>query len=269
MHFRYAAAAYRKCMITALVEASASPTCMITAQGQSSAVIMHFRYAGRAGPCQRVLVRSSVNKRSFNAGSVAVALSGRAEELLDAAARCFAYGGFHATTVAEISLEAGCSPGLLYRYFASKEALVAALVEREAERTVAALEAARDSTDLLAALDAAAIATCWDDARSAALHVQIVAEAARGGAGAVSESVRRTYTDVIAALAATLRVGQEAGVVDDAIDADAAARLLVAVVNGVVMLRAAGVGDDAPPAGDATRALLARILQPAREGQHA
>ena len=37
----------------------------------------------------------------------------RAEELLDAAARCFAYGGFQATTVAEISLEAGCSPGLL------------------------------------------------------------------------------------------------------------------------------------------------------------
>jgi hypothetical protein len=79
--------------------------------------------------------------------------------------------------------------------------------------------------------------------------------------------VRRTYTDVIAALAATLRVGQEAGVVDDGIDADATAQLLVAVVNGLVMLRAAGVGDDAPPPGDATRALLARILYPAPEGQ--
>jgi AcrR family transcriptional regulator len=197
-----------------------------------------------------------------------VTLSARAEELLDAAARCFAYGGFHATTVAEISLEAGCSPGLLYRYFAGKDALVAALVEREAARTVAALEAARGSSDLLAALDRAALVTGWDDSRNAALQVQIVAEAARGGATAVSASVRRTYTEVIAALAATLRVGQEAGVVDDGIDADATARLLVAVVNGLVMLRATGVGDDSPPPGDATRALLARILYPAREGQH-
>ena len=75
--------------------------------------------------------------------------AGRADQLLDAAARCFAHGGFHATTVAEISLEAGCSPGLLYRYFAGKEALVAALVERQAGRTVALLEEVRDSTDLL------------------------------------------------------------------------------------------------------------------------
>jgi AcrR family transcriptional regulator len=210
-----------------------------------------------------------VNKRSFivEGAPVPDERPGRAEELLDAAARCFAHGGFHATTVAEISLEAGCSPGLLYRYFAGKEALVAALVEREADRTVAALEAARGSSDLLAALDQAAIATCWDDARSAALHVQIVAEAARGGS-AVTQSVRRTYTEIIAALAATLRVGQEAGAVDDEIDADAAAQLLVAVVNGLVMLRAAGVGEDAPPPGDATRALLGRILHPAREGQY-
>jgi TetR/AcrR family transcriptional repressor of uid operon len=196
-------------------------------------------------------------------------VTGRAEELLDAAARCFAHGGFHATTVAEISLEAGCSPGLLYRYFTGKDALVAALVEREAGRTVAALKAVRDSTDMLAALDRAAIASVdgWDDARAAALHVQIVAEAARGGAAAVSESVRRTYTDIIDALAGTLRVGQEAGVVDPELDAAATARVLVAVVNGLVMLRAAGVGQDVAPPGDATRAVLARLLLPAREGQ--
>jgi AcrR family transcriptional regulator len=205
-----------------------------------------------------------------------MAISGRAEELLDAAARCFSHGGFHATTVAEISLEAGCSPGLLYRYFAGKEALVAALVEREAQRTVAALEAVRDSADMLDALDRAALVSVgdWDDARAASLHVQIVAEAARGRSAAVTESVRRTYTDVIAALAGTLRVAQEAGVVDDELDAAATARLLVAIVNGLVMLTAAGVGADEAPPKDAAHAVLTRILRPAaaasttlREGQ--
>jgi AcrR family transcriptional regulator len=196
-------------------------------------------------------------------------LSGRAEELLDAAARCFAHGGFHATTVAEISLEAGCSPGLLYRYFAGKEALVAALVEREAQRTVARLEAIRGSTDMLGALDRVAVASVgdWDDARAASLHVQIVAEAARGQSAAVSESVRRTYSDVIDALAGTLRVAQQAGLVDDELDAAATARLLVAIVNGLVMLRAAGVGADQPPPQEATGAVLARLLRPARKGQ--
>jgi AcrR family transcriptional regulator len=200
-----------------------------------------------------------------------MAIAGRAEELLDAAARCFAHGGFHATTVAEISLEAGCSPGLLYRYFAGKEALVAALVEREAQRTVAALEAVRDSADMLDALDRAAIVSVgdWDDARAASLHVQIVAEAARGQSAAVTESVRRTYTDIIAALADTLRVAQEAGVVDEDLDVAVTARLLVAIVNGLVMLRAAGVGADEAPPKDAARAVLARILRPAAatEGQ--
>jgi AcrR family transcriptional regulator len=196
-------------------------------------------------------------------------LGSRADQLLDAAARCFAYGGFHATTVAEISLEAGCSPGLLYRYFAGKDALVAALVEREAGRTVAALEAVRDSADLMAALDRAAVASVddWDDARAASLHVQIVAEAARGSATAVSESVRRTYADIIEALAGTLRVGQEAGVVDPELDAGATARVMVAVVNGLVVLRAAGVGADAAPPAGATHAFLARLLRPAPEGQ--
>ena len=193
-------------------------------------------------------------------------ITGRAEELLDAAARCFAHGGFHATTVAEISLEAGCSPGLLYRYFAGKDALVAALVERQANRTVAALEAIRDNTDMLGALDRVAVASVgdWDDARAASLHVQIVAEAARGQAATVTDSVRRTYSDVIDALAGTLRVAQIAGLVDDELDAAATARLLVAIVNGLVMLRAAGVGADVAPPQDATAAVLARLLRPPR-----
>ena len=52
------------------------------------------------------------------------------ERLLDAAARLFAEHGFDGTTMRAIATEAGRSPGLTYRYFASKEALVLGLYER-------------------------------------------------------------------------------------------------------------------------------------------
>jgi hypothetical protein len=75
--------------------------------------------------------------------------------------------------------------------------------------------------------------------------------------------VRATYTGIIAALADTLRVGQQAGVVDPDLDADGTARVLVAIVNGLVMLRAAGVGPDVAPPTQAVRAVLDRLLLPA------
>jgi AcrR family transcriptional regulator len=71
----------------------------------------------------------------------------RREHILDAAERCFARAGFHRTTMHDICREAGVSPGALYVYFNSKEALIAGIAERDradfAER-LAALAAAPD-----------------------------------------------------------------------------------------------------------------------------
>jgi AcrR family transcriptional regulator len=71
----------------------------------------------------------------------------RREHILDAALRCFARGGFHATTMQTICREAQVSPGALYVYFDSKEALIEGLCERDraefAER-FATLATARD-----------------------------------------------------------------------------------------------------------------------------
>jgi TetR/AcrR family transcriptional regulator, repressor for uid operon len=55
----------------------------------------------------------------------------RREHILDAAFRCFAQGGFHATTMQAICREALVSPGALYVYFDSKEALIEGLCERD------------------------------------------------------------------------------------------------------------------------------------------
>lgn len=57
--------------------------------------------------------------------------SERRTHILDAAERSFTRAGFHRTTMQDVAAEAGMSPGNLYRYFPSKDALVAGLCERD------------------------------------------------------------------------------------------------------------------------------------------
>lgn len=56
---------------------------------------------------------------------------GRATRLAleDAARKLFAERGFHGTTLADITAEAGRSPAVLYRYFVDKEDLLACIAE--------------------------------------------------------------------------------------------------------------------------------------------
>lgn len=67
----------------------------------------------------------------------------RRNAILDAARRCFVRSGFHAASMQEICAEAGMSPGNLYRYFESKEALIAGISLRD-QAEVAAEFAAVD-----------------------------------------------------------------------------------------------------------------------------
>ncbi|MGX5736880.1 TetR/AcrR family transcriptional regulator [Bosea thiooxidans] len=58
-------------------------------------------------------------------------LSERHIRILDAAERVFARAGFHAATMQDVAAEAGMSPGNLYRYFSSKDAIIAGMSERD------------------------------------------------------------------------------------------------------------------------------------------
>lgn len=53
----------------------------------------------------------------------------RREQILDAAMRVFAQKGFTGATNRDIAREAGITPGLIYHYFESKEAVFRAIVE--------------------------------------------------------------------------------------------------------------------------------------------
>lgn len=76
----------------------------------------------------------------------------RRERILDAAEICFARAGFHRCTMQDICREAGISPGALYVYFASKEDLIAGIVERDRAKLASELAELSKAPDLLAAL---------------------------------------------------------------------------------------------------------------------
>ncbi len=56
-------------------------------------------------------------------------LAARRQQILDAAWRCFARNGFHATSMQDVFTESGLSAGAVYRYFRSKSELIRATAE--------------------------------------------------------------------------------------------------------------------------------------------
>src|ERR1700712_3017258 len=61
--------------------------------------------------------------------------------ILEVARRLFARNGFHGTGMTEIAAAAGCSEPIIYKHFASKQALFAAVIEECALEVRAMLDA--------------------------------------------------------------------------------------------------------------------------------
>ena len=105
----------------------------------------------------------------------------RREQILRAAMICFAKRGFHQTTMHDISEQAGISVGLIYRYFASKEAVISAIAEEHKKDLQDLLERARSAPTLLDSLEILLTAHCCEDAPQmhSAFVVDLFAEAGR------------------------------------------------------------------------------------------
>src|SRR3954464_13639809 len=73
----------------------------------------------------------------------------RRDQIMAAAIVAFAKRGFHQTSMHDISAEAGISVGLIYRYFANKEAVIAAMADQHKLHIRELLEEARQAPTLL------------------------------------------------------------------------------------------------------------------------
>jgi AcrR family transcriptional regulator len=94
-----------------------------------------------------------VNTAGHNPGLPVHRQRNRAEmqrnRILGAAQACFIERGFHAASMAEIAGHARMSPGLIYRYFESKHAIIQAIVERQNEEVRADIASLCSACDLI------------------------------------------------------------------------------------------------------------------------
>src|SRR4051795_11238522 len=105
----------------------------------------------------------------------------RRAQILEAAIICFAKRGFHQASMHDISGEAGISVGLIYRYFANKEAVIAAMADRHKSEIQDLLERARQAPTLLESLEILFTAHCCENSPKvlSAFVVDLYAEASR------------------------------------------------------------------------------------------
>lgn len=103
------------------------------------------------------------------------------DRILAAAQRCFVEQGFHAASMANIAETAEMSAGLIYRYFASKNAIILAIIERQLEEKQERVSSMRTTAELVQRMREIFLA--WqrgkDADMNAALFLEMSAEASR------------------------------------------------------------------------------------------
>lgn len=154
----------------------------------------------------------------------------RRRQIMEAAGRRLARDGFRGATMARICAEAGMSPGAVYHYFESKEAIVAARMEAVLERWTGAFAELIESGEPLSILPSRVLALSAQ--AEAGIHqgasrpgYDTLAEAARNPV--LAEIVKRHGDAVRALFSDFLKSAQAGGKVDPALDAEVAAAALL------------------------------------------
>jgi AcrR family transcriptional regulator len=103
------------------------------------------------------------------------------ERILNAAQSCFVRSGFHSASMANIADAAEMSPGLIYRYFQNKNAIILAIIELQLVESRNKIRELRATDDLAAAvLEYFDAQDCPDkNSLSAALFLEMSAAATR------------------------------------------------------------------------------------------
>jgi TetR/AcrR family transcriptional regulator, repressor for uid operon len=157
--------------------------------------------------------------------------------ILDAAERCFVRAGFHRTTMQDVAAEAGMSPGNLYRYFRSKDAIVTAITERDRARIGEDFSAFGETNDFLAVFRHLARKHFAEEPRDKAiLCLEIWAEASRNQTfAAISEAFE---DDISGRMTALFQKAQETGAMAPDVDPQTLAFLVSTLADGLFVRRA-------------------------------
>ncbi|WP_405494188.1 TetR/AcrR family transcriptional regulator [Nocardia sp. NBC_00511] len=164
----------------------------------------------------------------------------RRRRIIDAALDCFAERGLHATTMQDICRGCGLSPGAVYCWYPSKEAIIDAVAEERHRHERELLDTALTATDPRSALHAfldAYFEWLADPAELQRRRVSVLVWAESLVNQRMWPSVHEGLAQRELAVEA-IRAGQHDGTVTDRADPESITRLALALIQGFILQQA-------------------------------
>lgn len=164
----------------------------------------------------------------------------RRQEILDVAVRCFARDGFHKVSMDTIIKEGDLSAGAIYRYFRSKDEIIAAIAQQRHAQETALLAKFLESEDLAVALPSLAKAFFLllkspEEQMRRKVGIQVWAEALRSKQ--ILEILERGI-DQRKILTDAFARAQRSGRLSKLVEPDALSRLMLAILQGFILQQA-------------------------------
>lgn len=155
--------------------------------------------------------------------------------ILEAAKRCFVLCGFQGASMNQICTEAGMSPGALYRYFPSKEAIVEAICEAARQQDADIFAKILSSKDVVdgVVLGAMAHIRFVHDTNAAAMFAEIAAEAMRNPA--VEATCDKNLDQVQRMFHGYLRAAWDRGEINPPVALEVLVPTMLAICHGMAV----------------------------------
>ena len=188
------------------------------------------------------------------------------QRILDAAQACFVRSGFQGASMQQICAECGMSPGALYRYFPSKEAIVAAICEADRADDITCLGALRDATSAVDGLVDGAMAHIvhTHEKGSAALFAEMRSESNRNAM--IRETVDEHRQEIAGMIVPLVEGAIERGEIDPAVDLQTLMAVLMSVGEGIAINDLPARGIPLDQIETAVRGMLTGMLRPTEKG---
>ena len=188
------------------------------------------------------------------------------QEILNAAARCIVRDGFRGASTADICKEAGISPGHLYHYFPSKEAIITDItatgLEQIATRFAEIMQSPNALTALVSGLERHKGKKDAEYRNRSLLMLDMLAEAGRNPV--IAKIVRKNTAILRGLLVDFLKTAQGRGQIDPGLDSEGVASVMLSVMDGMRTLSVRDPDVDIAKSVALLQVLFSRFLSPPR-----
>ena len=157
------------------------------------------------------------------------------QRILDAAKVCFVRSGFQGASMQQICAEAGMSPGALYRYFSSKEAIIEAICEADRANDAELFASILSNPNVIDGAVEGAMAHIRHvhETHAAPLFAEICAESMRNEA--VGRSCLKNMERAMDVARGYLAGAIERGEIDPPVDLETLLHTIMAMVHGMAL----------------------------------